>query len=211
VSSAIHRIMKAIYPDRFTDAPIDQVRALLGNAVEKAVIAALHERYPGRYVIPGELHYDGIYGTPDLWDIEDHPDGPATVEVKCTWASSRRAEDIEDSWFWRYWVQAKSYAKMAGMRRTVLIIVFIVGDWKSGPPIALAWEDLHTDEELDTNWDMIKANVEAEAGNNPRVEREPDGNSTKTSSSKKRGNRKYYKRKPPSKRNPPSSKPRRVR
>lgn len=160
LSSAIHRIMRSLYPDRFTDTPIDQVRANLGNALESAIVRALAELYPDRYVRPGELFYDGVYGTPDLWDLEEN----AVVEIKCTWASSRRAIDIEDAWFIRYWWQGKGYAKMSRMRKVILIIVFIVGDWRDGPPVGYAWEDTFTDDELDENWAMLKSNLEEEPG-----------------------------------------------
>jgi len=172
VSSAIHRIMSALYPDRFGSDPIDQVRANLGNALEYAMIEALAREYPDRYVRPGQLHYQGIYGTPDLWDMwggsnkkpkKDLPMSAwATVELKCTWASSRRAEDIEDQWFARYWWQLKSYAIMAGMSRGVLIIVFINGDYKGGPPEGMMWMDKWAKEELIENWSMIHSYAQEE-------------------------------------------------
>ena len=154
VSSAIYRIMETLHPDRFSSSdPIDQVRALLGNAVEKSIIAELQRRYPGRYVVPGELEHDGIHGTPDLWDLQEQ----AVVEIKTTWASSRRAEDVEDEWFIRYWWQGKSYAVMSGFNKVILIIVFIVGNWKEAKPEAFEWEWSFTDEELDETWRMIKS------------------------------------------------------
>lgn len=155
VSTAIHRVMQRLHPSRFGDDPIDEARAVLGNALEKAIIRELANRYPDRYVIPGELTYRGIKGTPDLWDLQDW----ATVEVKLTWATAGRADDISDVWFWRYWAQLKTYAKMAGMTKGVLIICFVNGTWmggKPGVPVGLAWEDDFSEEDLDENWRMVE-------------------------------------------------------
>lgn len=154
--------MMRLHPDRFTDTPIDQVRAALGNAMEKAIIREVSRREPERYVIPGELEYEGLLGTPDLWDLKPKSRCrrcgkrcPFTVEIKLTWASSRRASDIEDEWFWRYWVQMKSYSKMAEFHRGLLIIIFVVGDWKDGPPVGFMWEDDWDDDELSEVWEMV--------------------------------------------------------
>jgi hypothetical protein len=74
--------------------------------------------------------------------------------------------DIEDPWFWRYWAQAKTYAKMASMNKGILIITFINGNYtydsKEGEPTGMAWMDEWTDEELDETWEMIKAYATAE-------------------------------------------------
>lgn len=169
VSDAIYRIMERLHPDRFDGSPIDQVRANLGNAMEKALIWAMAHRYPDRYVQPGELEYRGISGTPDLWDmwggVNVEPRLPlpphdwAVTEVKLTWASARRAKDLEDVWWWRYWTQGKAYAKMGGMRKVVIIPTFINGGWEGGrpgTPCGHMWYDEFSDEELDDTWSMIE-------------------------------------------------------
>lgn len=159
VSRAIHRIMESLYPDRFSDEPPNQTRLNLGNAMEKSMIRAMQAEHPDRYVIPGELERDGIKGTPDLWDVYEW----ATVELKLTWASSKRAEDIEDVWFWRYWIQLKSYCWMAGMNTGFLIIVFINGDYRwgqdSGQPVTMMWREDFSDDDLHETWQMVKANM----------------------------------------------------
>ena len=163
VSASIFKIMQSLYPDKFTDRPIDILRANLGNAFEKTIAAGLHQRDPHRYVIPGELEHEGWYGTPDLWDMGEDGLDFRTIELKLTWASMKRASDIEDAWFWRYWTQLKAYAHMAGTTKGTLMICFINGNYSrnmddpdSGPNI-LAWEDEWTPEELFDNWQMIKA------------------------------------------------------
>lgn len=189
VSSAIHRVMRSLHPDRFTDDPIELVRANLGNALEHAIADALHRKYPDRYVRPGELELDGFYGTPDLLDTEEE----AVVEIKLTWASSRRSEDIEDSWFWRYWVQGRSYCKMIGWTKVILIIVFIVGDWKEAKPVGFAWGWDFDQDEIDETWEFIKANAQEEVhdihGEGPATE---DGESDGDGESASIGSRSPY-------------------
>ena len=158
VSTAIYAVMESLHPERFGSDPPDQVRMNLGNAFEYALVDALTQAYPDRYLRPGELSLDDITGTPDLWDTVDW----ATVEIKLTWASSRRAVDIEDPWFWRYWAQLKSYAHMAGQSTGRLIICFVNGDYKDSGPQALMWEDKWSVQELEENWEMIKAYARSE-------------------------------------------------
>ena len=156
VSDAITKVMRNLHPERFGTDPIDVVRANLGNALERAIINGLAEAYPDRFHRPGELEYRGITGTPDLWDVLNWK----TVEIKLTWASAKRAEDIEDAWFWRYWKQVQAYCKMSGMTKGGLIIIFINGGWeggKPGMPVGLEWEDDFTEEQLDETWEMIEA------------------------------------------------------
>jgi len=164
VSTAIHSVMEELYPDRFDGSPINIVRANFGNALERAIIQGLSEAHPNRYVRPGELELDDIYGTPDLWDLLVDPTSGsiATCEFKLTWASSSRAEDIEDAWFWRYWTQLKSYCYMGGHTRGRLMVGFINGNYRRNDPEGSApcvyeWEDEWTEEELAENWEMIKA------------------------------------------------------
>ena len=159
VSTALHNVMAALYPDRFggDDGP-NQDRLDLGNAMEHALADALARAHPERYMRPGELTHEGIHGTPDLWDLPQW----ATVEIKLTWASSKRANDIEDPWFWRYWMQLRSYAHMAGMTKGYLIIYFINGDYsydRGGGPKGMMWEDEWDAEDLQETWDMVKANL----------------------------------------------------
>jgi len=158
VSHAIYDIMKSIYPDKYQDTPIDIVRANLGNALEKTLIRGMHERDPRRYAIPGELEHEDWYGTPDLWDTVDW----RTIEFKMTWASSRRAADIEDEWFWRYWVQLKAYCRMGQMTKGGLYICFVNGDYTrdgspGGAPTVMGWHDEWDEDELTENWEMLKA------------------------------------------------------
>lgn len=135
----------------------------LGNALEQAYVDAVAKAYPDQYTRPGPLEYEGHTGTPDLWFMPRW----ATVEIKMTWASSRRAEDIGDPWFWHYWTQLKSYCHMAGQDTGILVICFVNGNYRygdpEGEPTMRAWEDTWDPEELLENWQMIKAYGEEEA------------------------------------------------
>lgn len=164
VSTAIYNVMEFLYPDRFGKKEEgkgwNQDRLDLGNAVEHALCNALADAHPDRFARPGELTFDGITGTPDLWDVTDW----CTCEIKLTWASAKRAADIEDPWFWRYWAQLKAYCYMAGQNMGRLIIYFINGDYSydkdTSGPCGLMWEDEWSEDELAENWAMIKANLE---------------------------------------------------
>lgn len=158
VSEAIHAIMRDLYPDRFDGSPIDITRANFGNAFEHAMIEGLMARDPDRFARPGQLEHEGVYGTPDLWDIKDW----AAIEFKLTWASARRAEDIEDVWWWRYWVQLKAYCYMAGQSKGRLYIGFVNGDYSRGDgggPRVMGWEDEWGFDELEENWLMLMSRL----------------------------------------------------
>jgi hypothetical protein len=195
VSGALKRILQQTQPERFgSDEPPSQTRLNLGNAMERAIIAALTDRYPGYFVSPGELWHDGHSGTPDLWYlgtlggdddeaevIEEFGTERATVEIKLTWASSRRADDIEDIWFWHYWQQLRAYAHMSGIKRGILIIVFLVGNWRDeSNPVAMMWEDVWSEEELRETWDMVKLYPSPEQGH-----RGTRGNASRSSGGRK--------------------------
>lgn len=164
VSTAIRRVMQRMHPTRFTDDLPNQLRLNLGNAFEQALIDALARQYPNRYHRLGTQSFRGIEGTPDLIDTEigGDPGDPSkwgVTEVKLTWASAKRAVDIEDEWFWHYWAQIKPYAKMMGVNRGGLIVCFINGDYTygdKGGPTAYEWQDEFTDSDLDEAWAMVE-------------------------------------------------------
>lgn len=159
VSEAIYAIMKDLYPERFDDTPIDMNRANLGNALERAIIDGLVEAYPGRYEKPGQLELDNTFGTPDLWDVYEW----TCLEFKLTWASMRRADDMEDVWWWRYWVQLKAYCHMAGQTKGRLCIAFVNGDYSrgdTGGPRILCFENEWTVDELQENWEMLQRRLD---------------------------------------------------
>ena len=147
VSSAIRRM--CIQLGHFDDRPLPADMSLLelGNSFEDALCAALAERFrisaPDRYIRIGEQEFEGIFGTPDLVDLEPWLDyapgswryefeqatGPAGIEVKLTQMSVKH--DPQSPKFWRYWKQMQAYGKMLDMRKWRLHIVHEV-DWSFG-------------------------------------------------------------------------------
>lgn len=175
VSHAIRRL--CIQLGHFDDRPLpeDRTRLELGSAFEDALIDALTSALinrvvasdPDRYVRLGEQSLDGIYGTPDLYDLHEQ----AVIEVKLTWLSLKW--DPESPKFWKYWKQLQAYCHMLGTRRAKLWICHINGDYKYGNGDPCKWchkevdgPHLHVweptdgefaESELSDTWAMVKA------------------------------------------------------
>lgn len=153
VSHVIHRLCVAMghYEERTGDLPMTKMG--LGNAMEHAIIHRFHLAEPDRYVQPGEREKDGIYCTPDLFDIIDW----VVHEIKLTWMSSRNGPRSEK--FWKYLVQLMSYCTVMGTRQGILHVGFVNGDYKygepSGQPTYRVWAFEFTKAELARNWRMI--------------------------------------------------------
>lgn len=120
------------------DVELSTTWAQLGCAHEWAMIQRYDAHFKGRYIQPGEIQRDGIYGTPDLLDLEPwrdlHPDTGEVVipdhpfvpeEIKNSYMSSRHTPyrcygcvkkgqepEPECNKLWRYIVQLKSYCAM---------------------------------------------------------------------------------------------------
>lgn len=101
-----------------------------------------------RYSSPGEVERDGIFGTPDWFDIEDF----CVEEFKCTWRSSRR--DISAD-FWSWWVQIKAYCWMLGVETARLRVFFVNGDYRESGPQIRQWQASFDEAELKANWKML--------------------------------------------------------
>lgn len=178
VSHAIRKL--CIQLGHFEDSPLpeDKTRMELGSAFEDALARALAERMrrsePDRYAYIGEQCFEGVYGSPDIFDVTDH----AVIEVKLTWLSIKH--DPEGEKFWKYWKQLQAYCKMLDTRKGRLHIAHVNGDYSYGRGAKVCpWckRDLKRDEvgdgphyhvwepdggefkqaELDSNWAMIKA------------------------------------------------------
>jgi hypothetical protein len=152
VSEIINRLCVQLGHWVPTEGP-NLVKFELGNALEHAVVEryALHD--PDRYIRPGELVLDDVYGTPDLLDLYDE----AVEECKCTWLSTKHP--VDGTKFWHYWVQIKCYCKMMGWSKGRLHVCFVNGNYRRGDdesgPVYRVWEVEFTQEELDKNWAMI--------------------------------------------------------
>lgn len=121
----------------------------LGCALEDSLVRRFDEHHPGKYVRVGELELDGLFGTPDLVNVDDWAD----EEIKLSWMSSARPPD--DVKMWRYWVQIKAYCKMLESNIGRLHVCHINGDWRGQGPIYRVWEQTFTKGELNENWHML--------------------------------------------------------
>lgn len=133
---------------------LDPAWAELGSALEYAIVQRFDLEYPGRYVQPGELERDGLYGTPDLVNVDDW----SIEEIKLAWMSSNHAPDSDK--FWRYWVQVKAYCWMIESEIGRLHVCHVNGDYRSPGPVYRAWEQRFTEAELAENWAMLLTRAE---------------------------------------------------
>lgn len=146
-----------------------KVRMSLGNALETAIIRRYTEDEPGRWVQPGEMSCDGIFGTPDLLDVDEF----VVHELKLTWMKWNG--DIHSKKYWKYWVQLKSYCWMMETLRGDLQVGFVNGDYSDMSPEFFHWRGTFTKQELQNNWLMLvnhgKALQEAEGGKKKKGKR----------------------------------------
>lgn len=169
VSHVIHDmcIRMGHYQER-DDSDRNQAQLELGNAVEHALI----ERYmlhsqddePDRYVRPGELEKDGMFGTPDLVDFYDS----AINEFKLTWMSAKQQPDGMK--FWKYWTQVKAYCYMMDWLIGRLHVMFVNGYYPGKDtvgfgysPIYRLYEHRFTRPELERNWLNLQQHAESMA------------------------------------------------
>lgn len=130
-------------PDRYT-------RMGMGSALEHAIIERYYRTYPDRFTVLGELERDGLYGTPDLFDMV----ASSVHEMKLTWMSSRH--EIDSQKFWKYWRQLMAYCAMLRVNTGVLHVGFVNGNYKDDrSPIYRVWECEWTTEEIESNWRML--------------------------------------------------------
>jgi hypothetical protein len=127
----------------------------LGCALEDALVRRFEEHYPGKYTRVGELELDGLYGTPDLVNVEDWAD----EEIKLAWMSSN--QPVDGKKMWRYWVQIKAYCKMIESNLGRLHVCHVNGDWKGQGPVYRVWEQQFTNGELNENWAMLQTHAAA--------------------------------------------------
>jgi hypothetical protein len=135
----------------------------VGSALEHVIAERLMLQFPGRYFRKWdevnerwdngiELCRDGIYGTVDLWDLQDM----AIEDVKFTKISSR--QPITDRKFEKWWWQVKAYCHMSGCRIGRLRVVHINGNYDRSEGIDADvpfWEWEFSEEELVRNWQML--------------------------------------------------------
>lgn len=159
VSHVIHDLcIKLGHYERTGGLP-PMTRLQLGQALEHAIIDRYQQHEPDRYVKPGELHKDGLYGTPDLLDTLDY----LVHEMKLTWMSAKNGDDPASEKFWKYWVQVKGYCWMLETNMAMLHVCFVNGYYTHGKddgPEYRVWQAVFTEQELWENWKMLLSGAE---------------------------------------------------
>lgn len=185
ISQIIHYMCVKLghYAAREPGVGFNHAQLELGNAFEHAIVQRMHLAYPEQYAQLGELECDGLFGTPDLVNLEHD----IIEELKCTWMSASR--DVEEDKFWRYWVQIQAYlymmSKLTGTWWLVgrLHVLFVNGDYKDrngkysasgqGGPVYRVWQQRFTVQELQENWRLLVNHaqyVEPETGQPRKLE-----------------------------------------
>ena len=132
------------------------LRAEIGQAWEDRLGAHLERKLPCFCYHPGELHKDGIAGTPDGEEITD--DGLLIHEIKLTWIGLgnpfyRRRPGLIP-WYWE--AQIKAYCHMAQTRNAILHRVYLNEAYKPPRPVYWALGMEFTRQELERHWEMMR-------------------------------------------------------
>lgn len=150
LSQILDDIEKTLGQD-YRDHPwdMDPCRALgflMERVIQSHLIGSLVEA--GALIRPGEICRDGIYMTPDGWNVKEE----ILEEWKVTWKSARRPIESFD----RYWWQIKAYCYGLATSRARLRVFFTNGDYRGSGPRLQSWEAEFTERELGDNWTMIR-------------------------------------------------------
>lgn len=162
-------LMKRLQPKRFDkrDAqgnpiPFDTQRVEIGLLFETMLERALAEKFAT--VRPGELFSDeGIAMSPDGLN----PDAEALEEYKATYMSCRgglyeivemegREYQVVRDKFIHWFFQIKGYCKWLGVRKAILRVLWLAGDYsKPITPVFKSYALEFTDQEIEDNWQML--------------------------------------------------------
>lgn len=127
----------------------------LGCALEDAVIRRLVAQSPDRYIVPGEICKDGVYMTPDCFDLER----PAVIECKLPFISARH--DIMSDKLWRYRAQVMGYCHGLEVATGELHCAFVRGDYTDNVPVAWrVWRKEFSGRTLRENWSFLMKHLE---------------------------------------------------
>lgn len=147
---------------------IPRSRWELGKALERSLISAFEREFPGRYIEPGELSYDGLLGTPDILDVPEEE----VDDIKLTERSSGDTpklytpapldHPIHSDRFWANWTQIMAYCTMIGWSKGALLLTHQRGDYRERrrEVIYHAWQQVFTRYELDERWLMLKRHAD---------------------------------------------------
>jgi hypothetical protein len=141
--------------------PVALARIGLGIGWERYYIPEVLSRFHNVDDHPPEICHDGVYMSRDgesvsviitvhgsQWVVVVH-------EVKCTYKSVNTIRNIESQWMWM--AQVKAYCIARKTRFAVLHVLCVCGDYTYPiRPVPLAWQLEFTQEELDSNWNLLR-------------------------------------------------------
>lgn len=153
-------ILEKLYPAKYDRSkPMDMVRIETGLVFENVLEQGLAEKFAT--VRPGEIISDeGIYMSPD----GVNPTLCAGEEYKATWKSCRNGLTDADGdplpGFIGWFIQMKGYAKWLMVRRYLLRVLFVNGDYVYVPdaglrPLFKTWDIEFTEDEIEENWTTL--------------------------------------------------------
>lgn len=166
VSTIVYYLYRTVFKPAPEDAPETEAELLAklcqfekGFTWERALELAFRDRMAIRV---DEIERDGIIGSPDglkhgLAEVEPFiVDEPVLwlEEYKCTTKSAGRELSEEKDWLWI--TATKAYCKLAGTRYCRFKIMHLCGDYKGARgPVFKVTEIEYTQEEIDSNWNML--------------------------------------------------------
>jgi hypothetical protein len=136
--------------DTLTDAEKKRMGAYVsvGWAWEDILAQSLLKVWNVPVVPVGELHLDGIAGTPDGLNTDEY----AVEEFKATWRSANRPLDPD---YWHWLVQIKAYCYMLQTNIANLRIFYVCGDYRESGPFLRMHRLEFSELELQENWQML--------------------------------------------------------
>lgn len=149
-------LLTKLFPKKYDRTkPMDMIRIETGLVFENVLERGLAEKFAT--VRPGEIFSDeGIAMSPD----GVNPTLCAGEEYKATWKSCRYGLTDEYGMplpqFIGWFIQIKGYAKWLMVRRYLLRVLFVNGDYSQPlSPKFLTWDIMFTDDEIEENWTML--------------------------------------------------------
>lgn len=140
--------------------PTAILRMLIGLSWERYYVQEILAPKLGVVHQPGELSYDGVYGSPDGESLSTFLlEGKNRLEsvmheIKSTYKSVNTVGDVTGEFMWLS--QIKAYCKMRGTTHAMLHVLFICGDYKFPiRPIPKMWQLEFTQQEVDDNWSLL--------------------------------------------------------
>ena len=128
----------------------DHTWSQLGLAFEDMISIRFSQEFPGRYKKVGEIFYDGVYLTPDLYDVKMKE----PVEIKLSWMSA--FNDPFSEKMTRYVMQCQSYAHVTGSLTCKLCVCFVNG-YGDKKPVFKSWRLEFSKNEMILHWALIKS------------------------------------------------------